>query len=130
AASLEVHASIPVEGLAAPDFLDRRVVQIGKLIRSAEGNVLAAQRDPAERVDVEPLERPHARLLLLRRPIAVEVLVERLAEVDGGVVVPAEELAGDDVVDADFLEPEVARLVDASLDLLLADDRHHDARRD
>ena len=100
APSLEMEPPVLVERLAAPDVADARVPGIGEELRGAEGDVLAAQGDPAERVDVQALEGPDAGLLALRWQVLVEVLVERLAELDRGVVVPRAELSRDDLVHA------------------------------
>src|SRR5262245_20832665 len=130
APSLEMEPPVLVERLAAPDVADARVPGIGEELRCAEGDVLAAQRDPAERVHIEALEGPDAGLLALRGQVLVEVLVERLAEGNRGVVVPREKLARDDLVHANFLQPKIESLLQLPLCRFLADDRHHDARED
>src|SRR6185503_12435734 len=129
AASLEVHPAVPVEPLTLPDFLDGYVIGVRKQLRGPERNVLAAQRNAAERVHVETLERPYARFRLGYRQVPVEVRIERLADLDVRVVVPREELPGNDFVDADVLHPEVDGRVEFPLNLLLPDDRHDDAGR-
>src|SRR5580765_4937368 len=78
--SLEVQPALLGEGLAVPDLLDRHVVDVPKELGGAERDVLPAQGHPPEGVHVEPLEGPDARLLPLRREMAVEVRVESAAE--------------------------------------------------
>src|SRR5690348_6771985 len=52
--------------------------------------------------------------------------IERLPQLDVRVVVPRQELARDDFVDADVLEPEIDGRVELPFDLLLPNDRHDD----
>src|SRR6267143_4828381 len=129
-AALEMEAPVLGERLAEPDVAEARVPGIGEELRGAEGDVLTAEGDPAEGIHIEALEWPDAGLLALGRQVLVQVLVERLAERDRGVVVPGEELARDDLVHADLLQPEIDGGLELSLGRLLADDRHHDARED
>src|SRR2546430_3862659 len=130
AATLEMETPVLGERLPEPDVAEARVPGIGEELRCPEGDVLAAQSDAAERVHVEALERPDAGLLARRRQVLVEMLVERLAEGNGGVVVPREELARDDLVHADLLQPEIDSGLELPLGRLLADDRYHHARED
>src|SRR5438034_7136407 len=102
AAAVEVHLAIPIEHLAAPDFLDGDFVRVRKEFRRPERNVLTAERNAAERIHIEAFEGPDARLFLLRRQIGVEMLIESLAGRNGGVVVPGKELPRNHLVDADF----------------------------
>src|SRR6266699_3835100 len=86
-AALEMEAPVLSERLAEPDVAEARVPGIGEELRGAEGDVLTAEGDPAESIHIEALEWPDAGLLALGRQVLVQVLVERLAERDRGVVV-------------------------------------------
>src|SRR5262249_8769346 len=88
---LEVEASIPVEPFALPDGLDGRVVQIGEPGGGPERYVLTAESNPAEGIDVEPLERPDTRLPAIGGQLMVQVRIERLVQRDRRVVVPRQE---------------------------------------
>src|SRR5215510_38490 len=128
--ALQVQAPVLIEGVAAPDVAEARLPHVWKELGCTERDVLTTQRDPAERVDVEPLERPHTGLFPFGGQVLVQMPVQRLAERNGRVVVPREELARDDLVDTDLLEPEVHRRVELSLGRFLSDDRDHDPGRD
>src|SRR6266446_7351319 len=71
ATALEMEPPVLVERLAAPDVADARVPGIGEELRRAEGDILATQRDPAERVHVQALEGPDAGFLALSRQVFV-----------------------------------------------------------
>src|SRR4029453_6423747 len=58
------HPSVPVETFALPDLLDGDLIGVGKQLGRPERNVLAAERDAAERIDIQPFERPDAGLVL------------------------------------------------------------------
>ena len=50
--ALKVQLPVPVKPFALPDLLETDVVDVGKQVRGLERDVLAAQRDAAERIDV------------------------------------------------------------------------------
>src|SRR5262245_54403915 len=114
--------AVPVEALALPDLFDRHVVGVREEIGGPERNVLSAQGNPPKRVDIEPFERPDARLLLRSWQRSIQMRIKRLSGLDMRVVIPCQELARDDLVHADVLEPEVHGLVESAFDLLLSDD--------
>src|SRR5215213_6551269 len=110
-ATRKVHLAIPVEHVAFPDLLDRDVVGIREELGRAKRNVLAAKRDATERINVQALEGPNARLLALCGKVSVEMLVQRFAVRNGSVVVPRQKLSRDYFIDADVFEPEVDRFL-------------------
>ena len=61
---------------------------LGNNVGGVERNVLAAQRDAAERVDVHALEGPDAWFLAFDGQRLVEMRVHRLTQRNSGVVVP------------------------------------------
>jgi hypothetical protein len=75
-----VEVSVLVEGLAPRDVSDAGVREVGEELRRPDGEVLAAEGNPSEGVDIESLERPYAGLLALCGYVPADLLVERLGE--------------------------------------------------
>src|SRR5687767_553440 len=129
ALAFEVKLPVPIEALALPDLLDGDVVGVWKQVGSPERNILPAQRNPPERIDVQPLKRPDARIAYPHWHRPIQMRIERVQRLDMSVVVPRQKFARDHLVDADMLHPEVNRRLELSLNLFLADDRYDDSRR-